>query len=615
MTFYLWIVEKKIASISRSFYSMLLRIYFIAVFTILFPAAVFAEEQLVPVVYPKDNSVVGSKVNLVLDPTDVPYFQVVVGKTEYPVVDTSSGKHAYQGLDLSPGINIITVRVLSLPDELKKKEYKEIATRQIKVFSMVGLYTKMVAPPGFKRQLFHSREHETSCSGCHNLDAPAQDSPSRKPEDVICYVCHRKIPTGKYVHGPAAVWNCLACHNPDLYPVKYQFNLADPWKVSKTTFPVEPVVFTFSSAELFSPSSASFLSKATVKEKMLKVLQYIADNPAEKVRLETHTDNVPPQKIKGSKSPVFKNNQALTDARAKVLAGLLKESGVTAKKITAVGMGDKQPLAPNTEKEGRDLNNRIVIVVHPPDLKITNSMKLPQLKDKERVVLSLTYAQGAPMKKLRIVERLPEGIQYVKGSGTFNGRAVEPKVRGDKFIWDLGDRETDFSGSLAYVVKKNNLSLAVPEDAKALYLYNNREMSRDFNPRTPPIRVYTVRETCMKCHEGVLSGKFKHAPVEAGYCNLCHNPHASPNPAWLRKPTWELCTTCHGEQASGAHVVVGLVRSDFHPTRNRRDPARPGKKMTCSSCHEPHSSESRDLFAYGAKTRTALCKICHLKKE
>jgi len=577
-------------------------------------AAEQLDQPTVPIVYPKENSIVGSRVNLVLDPTDIPYFQVIVGKTEYPIVDTATGKHAYQGLDLAPGINTITVRVLSLPDENKKKEYKEIASRQITVFSTWGgLFTKKGAPSGFRKQPFHSREHETSCSGCHNLDASTQDSVNRKPEDVICYVCHRKVPTGKYVHGPAAVWNCLACHNPDLYPIKYQFDLADPWKVSKVTQPIEPMVVTLPSADLFAPLSADLLSKDKAREMLANLLSYVKNNPLDKLRLEVHTDNVPIKNVKG-KPQKFKSNQALTEARAKVMAALLKESGVTTKKITAVGMGDKLPKASNTEKEGRELNNRVVIVVHPPDLKVVNSMKLPLLKDKERVLVTLTYTQGAPMQKLRIVERLPEGIQFIKGSGSYRGKSLEPKVRGDKFTWDLGDTEGDFSGTLVYLVKKVKQSQSVPDDVKVNYLYTKREMSRDFDPRTPPIRVYTVKETCMKCHDNVLGGKFKHGPVDAGLCSLCHNPHASPNPAWLRKSSWDLCATCHTSQAMGRHVVAGYVKSSSHPTRGKRDPSRPGKRMSCSSCHEPHSSEARDLFAYNVKTRPALCNVCHRKK-
>ena len=139
-------------------------------------------------------------------------------------------------------------------------------------------------------------------------------------------------------------------------------------------------------------------------------------------------------------------------------------------------------------------------------------------------------------------------------------------------------------------------------------------MSREFDPDMPFRHGHTVKEACMKCHEGVMVGEFKHGPVDAGYCNLCHDPHASHNPAWLRKSSWELCTTCHAEKASGVHVVAGFVSGFTHPTKGKRDPAQRGKRLSCASCHSPHSAASKDLYAYNVKTRFELCGICHAKK-
>jgi predicted CXXCH cytochrome family protein len=119
-------------------------------------------------------------------------------------------------------------------------------------------------------------------------------------------------------------------------------------------------------------------------------------------------------------------------------------------------------------------------------------------------------------------------------------------------------------------------------------------------------------ETCLKCHGDVMSGKFKHGPADAGYCNLCHDPHASPYAAWTRKSTWDLCTTCHDDFVGDRHVIVG-VGSKSHPTKNRRDPVRPGKRLTCASCHNPHSAENPNMFAYQIKNRADLCSTCHRK--
>ena len=373
----------------RSLCTMVLGTVFMIMMSALVASAATTEPPAFSIVYPKPNSVVGSKVNLVLDPASdwsaLPYFQAVVNGTASEVIDTSTGRHALQGLDLQPGMNTITVKVLVLADTGKKddkgkelkKQFKEVLTRQISVFSKVELFTGRIAPEGYVPELFHSRENEAACSGCHQLEAPSPVSPPGKPEEAICYACHRSIPTGRHIHGPAAVWYCLSCHNPDVYPVKYQFVAVDPWKVSKLV----------------------------------------------------------------------------------------------------------QPIAP---------------------------------------------------------------------------RVTDPKI--------------------------------------------------------PVVRSITIREACLKCHRDVMSGLFKHGPVDAGYCTLCHDPHASENAAWLRKPSWDLCTTCHDEKATERHVLTGMKKGSSHPTKHKRDPARRGKRMTCVSCHEPHSAESRHLFAFDAKERFELCGYCHGKK-
>ena len=621
-----------------------LRIVLVAVSVLVLTAVALAEQPVSPIVFPRENSIVGSRLNLVVDPTEVPFFQVIVGKTEYPVVDTSTGKHAYQGLELQPGLNTITVKVFAPPPPPEEKEagkeadkdakekdqtrnagneknkvtLKLTSTWERKVFSRVELLTGKAIPAGFKREPFHSREHETSCSGCHNLDAPSKDSaPPKKPEDVICYACHRKIPSGKHVHGPVAAWNCLACHDPDAYPVKYQFNAIDPWKVTKTVQAVEPMLYTISSSGLFNPESAVLVvSPDKARDLFKEMLDYIKQNPGDGIRLEVHADNTPVKQskvnVKGKVSLVgFRTNQALTDARAKALASLLKEFGI--KSITAVGMGDKLPKASNATPEGRELNNRIEIVAHPAGITIKNSQALPILKDRERVLISLTYSQGPQINKLSISENLPTGLQYVNGSSYFNGKAREPKTNGNELVWELGEMEPNFSQSLFFVVKKGKDTLPVPPAVKVVYSIGASEMTREFDPKVPSKRGLTIREVCLKCHKAVLEAKFKHGPADAGYCTLCHNPHASKYDAMLRKSSWSLCVTCHSDKGAGAHVLAYSGKGTTHPTRLRRDPMRPGKRISCASCHDPHSADSNNLFTYEARTRTDMCKLCHAK--
>jgi predicted CXXCH cytochrome family protein len=607
---------------------MVLRTVFMLMMSALVASAATTDPPALSIVYPKPNSVVGNKVNLVLDPasdwTAVPYFQAVAGGTASEVIDTSSGRHAIQGLDLQPGMNTITVKVLVLANAGKKddegkerkKEFKEVLIRQISVFSKVELFTGRTAPEGYAPELFHSRENEAACSGCHQLEATSPVSPPKKPEEAICYACHRSIPTGRHIHGPAAVWHCLSCHNPGLYPVKYQFASVDSWKVSKSVQPIAPRVFTLAAGSLFKPDAAVFTDHEKAKEAIKDVLAYLNRNPGERMLIEVHTDNKPLAKQKGGKQ-AFKSNQALTEARARTLESLFKEQGIPLKRFTAVGMGDRLAKSPDTTPEGRELNNRIEIVAFPADVKVVNSQKLPVLADRKQVIISLQYGQGPAVAKLRVIEKLAKNMQYVTGSSYYRGKALAPAVTGDDVQWELGDMGSNASETLVFVVKNKNEKneVSISDTISLSYGSDGRARSRVFDPKLPAVRSFTIRDACLKCHSDVMSGPFKHGPIDAGYCTLCHDPHASENAAWLRKPSWDLCTTCHDEKATERHVLSGLKKNASHPTKHKRDPARRGKRMTCVSCHGPHSAESRYLFAFGAKERFELCGFCHGKKS
>ena len=568
-----------------------------------------ADQPRVPVLYPRDNTIVGRRVNVVLDPAAVSAFQVNVDGHKYPVVDTSAtGAHALQGLELKPGVNSIIISLLTPSLVAKDKaRYLTVASREVKVFNGEGNFSGV--PDGFTRDPFHTREQEAACSDCHRLEVSSQDVDHKKPDEVLCFTCHRNIPTGKNIHGPAAIWDCLACHDPDLYPAKYAFYSLDPWSVSRSLQAVKPALLTLPTATVFRPATAAFISSNRAKEAFGEVLDSIKQNPGYKVRIEVHSDNVPlkPKKTKKGKNYGFRTNAALTWARARTLLAFLKASGVASKRIIAVGMGDRLPKAPNKTQEGREHNNRIEVVLYPPDVKVINSRKLPVLKDRDQVIVGLAYSQGPSVKNLRVVERLPKGLKYIKGSGFIAGRTVEPKISRNELVWSLGNREGSFAESLIYTVKKSAGASPIPESVNIVYDYRGRDLAREFDPKAPPEHSHTVKEACLQCHAGIDSKKFKHGPVDAGYCTLCHDPHASPYWAWLRKPTWSLCTTCHTEKASGAHVVAG------HPTRNKSDPSRPGKRLSCASCHEAHSAVSHQLLAYDVKSRMELCSICHKK--
>lgn len=83
------------------------------------------------------------------------------------------------------------------------------------------------------------------------------------------------------------------------------------------------------------------------------------------VGIEGHTDDQP---IKHSG---WKSNWELSSARAlSVLHYLVKEEGISPKRLSAIGYGEYRPVASNDTREGRQLNRRVEIVILPNVTKV-----------------------------------------------------------------------------------------------------------------------------------------------------------------------------------------------------------------------------------------------------
>lgn len=126
-----------------------------------------------------------------------------------------------------------------------------------------------------------------------------------------------------------------------------------------------------------------------------------------------------------------------------------------------------------------------------------------------------------------------------------------------------------------------------------------------------------IMERCFGCHEKLkndwMARKSEHGPVRDGRCNRCHNPHGTQELFFLRKPIWDLCTTCHAEKAVGEHIISSFVRAKSHPTQGKPDPARPGRELVCSGCHDPHGSQGIYLLRTKGQTAFSICVRCHQK--
>jgi chemotaxis protein MotB len=103
------------------------------------------------------------------------------------------------------------------------------------------------------------------------------------------------------------------------------------------------------------------------EEALAQVASVLNTIPNRDFQIAGHTDNIP---IKSAKFP---SNWELSTARAVEVTRFLAEKGVDTARLSAAGYADTQPVAANTEPEGRKQNRRIEIVLMPnldelPDL-------------------------------------------------------------------------------------------------------------------------------------------------------------------------------------------------------------------------------------------------------
>jgi predicted CXXCH cytochrome family protein len=135
------------------------------------------------------------------------------------------------------------------------------------------------------------------------------------------------------------------------------------------------------------------------------------------------------------------------------------------------------------------------------------------------------------------------------------------------------------------------------------------------SPDAPHATPVPVMPLCFSCHveqkDRFYGERFQHGPTATGHCTICHSPHGTDEPFFLKKAAFDLCITCHSEKASGRHVISWGPSGQGHPTRGRPDPLRPGRELSCASCHNPHAAPGPRLWNFGATIWLELCRNCH----
>lgn len=131
-------------------------------------------------------------------------------------------------------------------------------------------------------------------------------------------------------------------------------------------------------------------------------------------------------------------------------------------------------------------------------------------------------------------------------------------------------------------------------------------------------------ELCGTCHEGLQtqleSAAVVHGAVHASNgCTQCHSPHSSRLPSLQKHAEPETCLACHDKpiETETGRVLTNMALL-LHESPDHHGPIRAG---SCSSCHQPHSSDHSNLLVetyppefYAAfdLDRYRLCFTCHM---
>lgn len=117
----------------------------------------------------------------------------------------------------------------------------------------------------------------------------------------------------------------------------------DPPKPLAVTFDARDIKFDFDSSEIKLTENLSL--------KISEIVQFLSDNPQVKIEVIGHTDSL------GSDA----YNLALSTQRAKAVAQLVIDSGVSKSRISVVGKGENEPIVTNSTAIGRAQNRRVEI--------------------------------------------------------------------------------------------------------------------------------------------------------------------------------------------------------------------------------------------------------------
>ncbi len=123
----------------------------------------------------------------------------------------------------------------------------------------------------------------------------------------------------------------------------------------QTRFSQKTIRITIPSSALFEPGKAKLTPQAG--QTLDSVVKLLKTFPEYNVHIRGHTDSTP------ISSPQFPSNWELSAVRATTVLRYLFAKGIPAHRMTATGLADIDPVAPNTSAKNRALNRRVEFVL------------------------------------------------------------------------------------------------------------------------------------------------------------------------------------------------------------------------------------------------------------
>jgi predicted CXXCH cytochrome family protein len=180
--------------------------------------AVGAGQETMRVIQPQNKTyVTGSFIHLVVaaDPAKIDRISFAINRQSPVIFDISGEKKNMPTGGMAYQCSLVTL--VAGDNKIIFYGYRQgnkVAELERQVYYAEKYSKDKSAPPSdYRHQVFHTAQNEGVCLECHAELGQAGKNVTVLSESP-CYRCHAYEVAGQAKHGPAAVGDCTACHNP-----------------------------------------------------------------------------------------------------------------------------------------------------------------------------------------------------------------------------------------------------------------------------------------------------------------------------------------------------------------------------------------------------------------